>query len=98
MGYKFYYEFADQKVTQEQAEKFTEEVDRILKRINVEYRTKRDSLRLKMPETYRMIPESFETFKAQCIAEGARDGQFKLQLLLQDEKRHEKFKQLVICN
>ena len=98
MGYKFYYEFADQQVTQEQAEKFTEEVDRILKRINVEYRTKRDSLRLKMPETYRMIPESFETFKAQCIAEGARDGQFKLQLLLQDEKRHEKFKQLVICN
>ena len=48
-----------------------------------------------MPETYRMVPESFETFKAQCIAEGARDGQFKLQLLLQDEKRHEKFKKLV---
>jgi hypothetical protein len=96
LGYKFYYEFADQNVTQEQAEKFTEEVDRILKRINVEYKTKRDSLRLKIPETYRMIPESFETFKARCIAEGARDGQFKLQLLLQDEKRHEKFKQLVI--
>ena len=96
MGYKFYYEFADQSVTQEQAEMFTEKVDDILKHINVEYKTKRDSLRLKVPETYRLIPESFETFKAQCIAEGARDGQFKLQLLMQDEKRHEKFKRLVI--
>ena len=62
----------------------------------MEYKTKRDSLRLKMPVAHRMIPESFETFKAQCIAEGARDGQFKLQLLMQDEGRHEKFKKLVI--
>lgn len=96
VNYRFYYEFADQSVTQEQAEKFTEVVDDNLKHINVEYQTKRDSLRLKMPETYRLIPESFETFKAQCIAEGARDGQFKLQLLMQDEKRHEKFKKLVV--
>ena len=69
-----------------------------MKRNNVEYTTKRDSLRLNVPETYRLISDSFETFKARCIAEGARDGQFKLQLLLQDEKRHEKFKQLVISN
>lgn len=96
VNYRFYYEFADHSVTQEQAEKFTEIVDDNLKHINVEYQTKRDSLRLKMPETYRLIPESFETFKAQCIAEGARDGQFKLQLLMQDEKRHEKFKKLVV--
>ena len=96
VNYRFYYEFADNSVTQEQAEKFTEVVDDNLKHINVEYQTKRDSLRLKMPETYRLIPESFETFKAQCIAEGARDGQFKLQLLMQDEKRHEKFKKLVV--
>ena len=95
LGYRFYYEFADQSVTQQQAEAFTVEVDKALKKLNVEYLTKRDSLRLKMPETYMLIPESFETFKAQCIAEGARDGQFKLQLLLQDEKRHAKFKKLV---
>jgi len=96
LGYKFYYEFADQGVTQDQAEKFTGKVDEILKRINVEYKTKRDSLRLKLPETFRLIPDSFETFKARCIAEGARDGQFKLQLLLQDEKRHEKFRELTL--
>jgi hypothetical protein len=42
------------------------------------------------------VEQSFEKFKAQCIAEGARDGQFKMNLLMQDEKRHAKFKQLVI--
>jgi hypothetical protein len=46
--------------------------------------------------THRLIPDSFETFKARCIAEGARDGQFKLNILLQDEKRHAKFKELVV--
>ena len=96
LGYRFYYEFADQATTQEQAEKFTEKVDAILKEKNVEYLTKRDSLRLKMPQTYRLTEQSFEKFTAECIAEGARDGQFKLQLLLQDEKRHAKFKKLVI--
>ena len=32
----------------------------------------------------------------QCIAEGLRNGQFKLNLLLQDEKRYAKFRRLVI--
>ena len=96
LGYRFYYEFSDQSTTQEQAEKFNEKVDAILKAKNVEYLTKRDSLRLKMPLAYRLTEQSFEKFKAECIAEGARDGQFKLQLLLQDEKRHAKFKKLVI--
>jgi len=96
LGYRFYYEFMDQTLSQADAEKFTEVVDEILKEVNVEYKTKRDSLRLKVPQTARLVTESFEKFKEECIAEGARDGQFKLQLLLQDEKRHAKFKKLVI--
>ena len=96
LGYRFYYEFQDQAVTQEQAEQFTVAVDAILKKLNVEYETKRDSLRLKLPLTGRLVSESFEKFKEQCIAEGARDGQFKLQLLLQDENRHAKFKKLLL--
>jgi hypothetical protein len=95
LGYRFYYEFADQDTTQEQAEQFNAKVDEYLKEINVEYKTKRDSLRLKTPIPYRLVEESFEKFKAACIAEGARDGQFKLQLLLQDDKRHAKFRKLV---
>ncbi len=95
-AYNFYYEFADQNTTQAQAEAFTKVVDDTLKEINIEYAAKRASFRVKDPKTFRLVAQSFEKFKAQCIAEGARDGQFKLNLLLQDEKRHAKFKQLVV--
>lgn len=64
--------------------------------MNIEYEAKRASFRVKDPITHRLVEQSFEKFKAQCIAEGARDGQFKMNLLMQDEKRHAKFKQLVI--
>ncbi len=95
-AYDLYYEFADPATTQAQAEQFTAAVDKALKAVNIEYAAKRASFRVKDPFTYRLVPQSFEKFKAACIAEGARDGQFKLNLLLQDEKRHAKFKQLVV--
>ncbi len=95
-AYHFYYEFADQTVSQEAAEEFTKVVDKYLRAQNIEYVAKRDSLRLKDPITHRLVSESFEKFKERCIAEGARDGQFKLNILLQDEGRHAKFKDLVI--
>jgi len=95
-GYEFYYEFENQDVTQEQAERFNEEVDRILQEINMEYKAKRVSLRLKIPETYRLIHDSLEAFRAQCNAEGSRDEQFKLNLLSENESRRVKFKQLVV--
>lgn len=95
-AYHFYFEFADQATTQEQADQFCEIVDGLLKKKkNVEYETKRDSLRLGAPVAHLLVEDSFEKFKADCIAKGARDGQFKLNLLLQDEKRHAGFKALV---
>lgn len=94
-AYHFYYEFADQSTSQEQAELFTNHVDALLKQSNIEYEAKRASFRVKDPITHRLVEQSFEKFKAQCIAEGARDGQFKMNLLMQDEKRHQKFKTLV---
>lgn len=95
-NYDFMYEFAEPTTTQEQAEAFTRVVDEVLKEMNIEYKAKRDSFRLKAPDTKRMVPQSFEQFKARCIAEGARDGQFKLQLLMQDDTRHNKFLDLVV--
>lgn len=95
-NYDFMYEFAEPTTTQEQAEAFTRVVDEVLKEMNIEYKAKRDSFRLKDPDTQRMVPQSFEQFKARCIAEGARDGQFKLQLLMQDDTRHNKFLDLVV--
>ncbi len=95
-AYHFYYEFENLATTQQQAEQFTQKVDQVLQQSNIEYKAKRESFRVKDPVTHRLQCESFEHFKAQCIAEGARDGQFKMNLLMQDEKRHAKFKTLVM--
>lgn len=94
--YQFYYEFRDQNVTQEQAEAFTHAVDKYLQDNNEEYHGKRKSFRLQDPTTDRLVKNAFDKFKKRCIEEGMRDGQFKLNLLLQDEKRHAKFKDLVL--
>ena len=65
--------------------------------MNIEYESKRDSLRLKTPITHRLRSNAFDQFKQASIADGSgRDGQFKVNLLLQDEKRHAKFKQLAL--
>ncbi|MDL2228739.1 GH3 auxin-responsive promoter family protein [Treponema sp. OttesenSCG-928-L16] len=93
--YRFYFEFADPAITKKDAEDFSRLVDEHLKRYNVEYASKRDSLRLKEPTAELLVPESFEKFKARCIDLGYRDGQFKLNLLMQDEKRHNMFKELI---
>ncbi len=94
-AYRFYYEFEDQNVDQKKADEFNKLVDTLLMEINMEYKAKRESFRVKDPIAHCLVSESFEKFKARCIAEGARDGQFKLNLLLQDEARHAKFKELI---
>lgn len=95
-SYQFYYEFEDEATTQADCDRFTVRVDEILKQMNMEYEAKRVSLRVKDPVGHRLVRNSFEQFKARCIAEGARDGQFKLMLLMQDEGRHAKFKDLTV--
>jgi hypothetical protein len=94
-NYRFYYEFADQNITDAEGEEFTKMVDAELQQYNMEYKEKRASDRVKAPETYLLGSESFERFKAACIDKGYRDGQFKVNLLMQDEKRHAMFKELV---
>jgi hypothetical protein len=94
-NYCFYYEFVDPKISQKEARVFTDMLDVYLQKYNMEYREKRSSNRLKAPDTALLVSESFEKFKAECIDKGYRDGQFKLNLLMQDEKRHAMFKELV---
>lgn len=93
--YDFYYEFENVDLPEEDMKKFNSVVDKKLKEMNIEYLTKRDSLRVKDPIPFALQKESFETYKERCILAGARDGQFKLNLLMQDEKRHAMFKELV---
>ena len=94
-AYHFYFEFADQNTSQAECDEFTKVVDQHLRKQNIEYVAKRDSGRVGDPIGHCLVENAFERFKAACIAKGARDGQFKLNLLLQDEKRHEMFKTLV---
>ncbi|MDR2394001.1 MAG: GH3 auxin-responsive promoter family protein [Treponema sp.] len=93
--YRFYYEFVNADINQEKAENFTQVLDGYLKQYNIEYEAKRSSNRLQAPETAVLVKESFEKFKSTCIEQGYRDGQFKVNLLMQDEKRHAMFKKLV---
>jgi len=94
-SYTFYYEFENQHITMTEAENFTARLDLCLQEYNPEYKEKRVSNRIKTPETALLVTESFERFKAACLDRGYRDGQFKLNLLMQDEKRHAMFKELV---
>jgi hypothetical protein len=95
MAYQFYYEFVNQETSQETADRFNKKVDEILQRINIEYKAKRESFRLKEPLAHRLPKHSFSRFKKKSIEEGSgRDGQFKLNLLMQDEQRQEKFDEI----
>ncbi|MGN1215499.1 MAG: GH3 auxin-responsive promoter family protein, partial [Candidatus Cryptobacteroides sp.] len=85
--YDFYYEFENRKVRKAKARKFTEIVDAHLKEMNIEYESKRASNRLKMPETFVLKKNAYDLFKKRSLLEGARDGQFKLVMLLQDKRR-----------
>ncbi|MCQ2143498.1 MAG: GH3 auxin-responsive promoter family protein [Bacteroidales bacterium] len=93
-GYHFYYEFAEN-VTPDGLDAFNALVDAGLMDVNQEYRSKRTSLRLNAPAAHLLVSDSYEKFKRQCMTMGARDGQFKISLLLQDETKHSQFKQLV---
>ena len=66
-------------------------VDQHLQRINLEYESKRQSFRLHDPETHILLRDAYARFKAACLEDGFRDGQFKFNLLMQDEKRRNKF-------
>ena len=89
--YHFYYEFEDETINRKTAEAFTQVVDQHLQRINLEYESKRQSFRLHDPETHILLRDAYARFKAACLDDGFRDGQFKFNLLMQDEKRRNKF-------
>ena len=92
--YHFYFEFADEQTTQEQADAFAKVVDAKLQHINLEYESKRQSFRLHDPEAHILLSNAYARFKAACLKDGFRDGQFKFNLLMQDEKRRNKFNML----
>ena len=95
-AYHFYFEFQDKNAGQDLCDAFAKAVDQKLKEENVEYMAKRDSFRVQEPRGHLLVENSFEKYKEAMIKQGARDGQFKLNLLMQDENRHNHFKKLVL--
>lgn len=89
--YHFYFEFEDERIRQEEADQFAKVVDEKLQQINLEYESKRQSFRLNAPEAHILLSNAYARFKAACLKDGFRDGQFKFNLLMQDEKRRTKF-------
>ena len=85
--YDFYYEFENRKIRRSKAEAFTKIVDSQLMEMNIEYQSKRASHRLKEPKTFVLKRNAYDHFKRRSLLEGARDGQFKLVMLLQDKRR-----------
>ena len=81
-------------VTQEEADAFAKVVDAHLQKINVEYESKRQSFRLHEPQAHILLSNAYSRFKAACLRDGFRDGQFKFNLLMQDEKRRSRFRLL----
>ena len=92
--YQFYYEFVDESINQETADEFTRVVDRKLQEVNNEYESKRASFRLKEPQAHILLSNAYSRFKASCLRDGFRDGQFKFNLLMQDDMRRRKFDQI----
>ena len=52
------------------------------------------SVNEKDPEAHILLSNAYARFKAACLKDGFRDGQFKFNLLMQDEKRRTKFNML----
>lgn len=94
-AYHFYFEFQNKSLGQDFCDQFAAAIDKKLKAENLEYAAKRDSFRVKEPAGHLLVENSFEKYKALMIKNGARDGQFKMNLLMQDDKRHDHFKELV---
>jgi hypothetical protein len=69
-------------------------LDKALGDLNMEYKAKRQSNRLRPLALHELRPASFITYKQQALEAGAREGQFKLTQLSIDDDRFRFFKSL----
>lgn len=87
--YDWYFEFENSRVTQKKADAFAAVVDGNLKKLNIEYESKRNSFRLKDPEVFLLQKDSFRKFKEFILNRNHRDAsRFKPNVLAQNEEHH----------
>ena len=95
--YDWLFEFTDQATSQEAAEKFAQEVDKNLKKANIEYEAKRNSFRLKDAQVFRLQEHSFQMWKTGIINRTGQDAsRFKPNVLAQHEERHQEILKYVL--
>jgi len=87
--YDWYFEFTDMRVRQKKANEFAAIVDENLKKLNIEYESKRNSFRLKDPAVYLLQTNAFDKFKEYILNKTHRDAsRFKPNVLAQNEDNH----------
>jgi len=67
------------------AQQVSASLERVLCELNVEFKNKRDSERLRRTQVIFVNKNTYEAFKAFCVNNGQREGQFKY-LVLQNQK------------
>ncbi|MCQ2347531.1 MAG: GH3 auxin-responsive promoter family protein [Paludibacteraceae bacterium] len=93
--YDWYFEFATV-LSQEDTDRFGEEVDKRLKTLNIEYAAKRDSFRLKAQQCYRLQPNALNRWKEAIVNTTRQDAsRFKPNILSQNEQQHTIIQQFV---
>lgn len=93
-AYHLYVELQDDSQSAK-LEDFGKKVDENLKNVNVEYQTKRDSMRVKDLQVHKLPAQAFDKFKALAMDKGYRDGQFKLTHLMIDDVKKKMFDELL---
>jgi len=81
--YEMIAEFSKE-IDAENEEKLLLSIETKLKKINIEYKAKRDSLRLGAIVLKKISSGSFNNYKARKVKEGQREGQFKMVILSSD--------------
>lgn len=79
-SYKFYYEPTETHLdkAKELVKDTAQQLDTLLREINMEYDTKRNSERLKPVQICVLKPGTYENYKTFCLQQGQREGQFKI--------------------
>ncbi len=82
-------------ITQNKLQQIVNEVDKQLCKKNIEYNAKRQSHRLKDPIGHILPNDSFNKFKRINMEKGGLDGQFKINLIMQDDSKFQDFLKLM---
>lgn len=75
--YDLYCEIEGEDIPEQELKAFLQDLDLLMKKTNLEYKTKRDSMRLQPMQLNLLGKNSFEAFRKWRVAQGVREAQIK---------------------